>query len=112
MANTKNTFKTIYTGIKIAMHGKAEDLKLGENIVFLLILALFESMDQVTIFDVKKANEGVKEHRTHKIVSELARKGYLMRNRSNRHFSKSFLSVTEKGLLYARCVRSSFGSLL
>jgi DNA-binding MarR family transcriptional regulator len=107
----KRPFLNAYKGAKAMLQTKPEDLTMGEKMAFLLIMALFEVKDQVTIYDVKKANEGVKEQTTTKLIYNLSNKGYLIRSRSNQFFSKAYLTVTDKGLLLARSFRSSFASL-
>lgn len=90
---------------------KSSGLNMGEKMVFLLILALFEKREQVTVFDVKQANKNVKQCTTEKIISNLTAKGYLSKTRSNQYFSRTYLTVTEKGLLLARSFRVAFASL-
>ena len=90
---------------------RPEELTMGEKMVFLLVMALFEEKDQVTMYDVKQANKGIEKPTTGLLIRNLCSKGYLARNRSNQFFSKTYLSVTEKGLLLARSFRSALASL-
>jgi DNA-binding MarR family transcriptional regulator len=107
----KRPFLTAYNGAKAMLETRPEDLTMGEKMAFLLVLALFEVNDQVTIYDVKKANKGINEMTTIRLIYNLTSKGYLSKQRSNQYFSRTYLSVTDKGLLLARSFRSAFGSL-
>jgi DNA-binding MarR family transcriptional regulator len=107
----RRPFLNAYKGAKAMLTVKPEEMTMGEKMAFLLILALFEAKDQVTIFDVKKANEGVKENTTTALVYSLTKKGYLSTTRSNQYFSRTYLTVTDKGLLLARSFRMALASL-
>ena len=107
----KNLFLSLYKSSKVAMETSKEDLKLSEKMVFLLILALFQKQDQVTIYDIKKANLGINERTTDRLIRQLINKGYLTKQRSNQYFSRTYLTVTDKGLLLARSFRMALASL-
>jgi DNA-binding MarR family transcriptional regulator len=107
----KRPFLNAYKGAKAMLSVRPEELTMGEKMAFLLVMALFEVNNQVTMYDVKKANNGVKENTTNSLIISLVNKGYLTKQRSNQFFSKSYLTVTDKGLLLARSFRSCFASL-
>jgi DNA-binding MarR family transcriptional regulator len=107
----KKPFLHAYNGAKAMLTVRPEDLTMGEKMVFLLIMALFEVKDQVTMFDVKEANKGIEKRTTAQLIRNLCSKGYLTRSRSNQFFSRSFLTVTDKGLLLARSFRVALASL-
>jgi DNA-binding MarR family transcriptional regulator len=107
----KRPFLHADKGAKAMLSVRPEELTMGEKMAFLLIMALFEVKEQVTMHDVKQANTGVKENTTNSLIISLVNKGYLTKQRSNQYFSKAYLTVTDKGLLLARSFRSALASL-
>ncbi len=89
-----NTFRIYHNSFSVGTDG----MNYGERAVFGLILAYLEAGDSVTQYDIIKAN-GAKEVTTYAIIKRLILKGYLSASRSNQYFSRSYLSLTEKGLL-------------
>jgi DNA-binding MarR family transcriptional regulator len=107
----KRPFLHAYKGAKAMLSVRPEDLTMGEKMVFLLIMALFEEKDQVTMYDVKQANKGIENPTTGLLIRNLCSKGFLTRSRSNQFFSRTYLTVTDKGLLLARSFRMALASL-
>ncbi len=87
-------FLLVYNSYLIGKIG----LTVGEKIVFLLVVALMGESETVTRFDVLRTNKGNK-NTTASNLRSLILKGYLSASRSNQYFSRSYLSLTEKGLL-------------
>ncbi len=107
----KKPYLAIYKGAKVMLEVNSDKLKVGEKMVLLLILALFESNDHVTMHQVREANTNVKIKTTYALINGLMAKGLITKQRSNQHYSKTFLTVTDKGLLAAREFRVLFASL-
>lgn len=71
--------------------------------IFSLISGLLSLNGTCTIYDVAIANNGINgtlnRSVTDKHVSLLYKAGYINKNRSKQHFSRTYLTLTEKGLL-------------
>jgi DNA-binding MarR family transcriptional regulator len=93
-------FKIWYNSFSVGETG----LIFGEKAVFLLIVTLLEENSSLTQYDVIKLNNAP-EKTTYNIISKLIKKGYLSSTRSNQYFSRSYLSLTEKGLLLKAHIR-------
>lgn len=76
------------------------DLDTSGFFLMMLICGLFERLEVVSQYDVVKENEKFSAPFTYKIVSSLVRKGYLSKQRSNQYFSRSYLTLTDKGNLF------------
>lgn len=84
---------------------------IGQKLVFLLIMGLFEKNDQLTLFDIVEANKPTNESTTRKIIDALKAKGYFTTQRSNQFFSRAYITPTEKAFGLLRRFRSLVASL-
>lgn len=100
-----------YQLTKATLTFEKENLSIGEKLVFLLIMGLLEQNDQLTLHELKKANEPTNEGTTAGILNQLKRKGYFTTQRSNQYFSRAFITPTEKAFLLLRSFRSLVASL-
>jgi DNA-binding transcriptional regulator PaaX len=77
------------------------DLMRGEYVVFSLICGLIRANNGiVSQYEVCEANKGTIKETTYNIIHRLTKKGYLSKHRpSNQYYSRSYLSLTDKGLL-------------
>ena len=88
-----------------------KDINMVQLIVFCLIAGLLDRKGSTTMFEVNKLNSGENKLRlggTHRYINELFEKGYLNKQRTGAYFSKTYLSLTEKGLL----LKSRLNSIL
>ena len=74
------------------------NMRKGNIIVFLLILALLENNKELSKYEVIRANKSP-DGTTRTNIQQLERLGLITSKRSNQYFSRSYISLTEKGLL-------------
>jgi hypothetical protein len=98
MKKPDNTFDIIFNWVGTSELFKQYGMNKGNIIVFILILSLFEQNTIVSKYDVIKANRS-KKMTSHANIYQLINLGLLSANKSNQFFSKSYLSLTPKGLL-------------
>ena len=77
------------------------DLLRSEYFVLLLVIGLLsKNKGIVSQIEVCKANKAIKHTTTYTLIRQLTEKGYLSKHRpSNQFYSRSYLSLTDKGLL-------------
>jgi hypothetical protein len=88
-----------------------EGLKIGEKLVFLLIMGLLEKKDSLTLYEVIQANKPTNTNTSNRIFRQLKAKGYFTTQRSNQFFSRAYITPTEKAFLLLRSFRSLVASL-
>lgn len=80
-----------------------KDLKYPGLVIFSLIIAIINKKGTCTAYDIITANTGlkkpIKRETTYTNISRLQKAGYINKTRSKRHFSRTYLTLTEKGLL-------------
>lgn len=100
-----------YKTTKATLTFEAENLMIGEKLVFLLIMGLLEKHGVITLHEVKEANLPTKISTTSSIFEKLKAKGYFTTQRSNQYFSRAYITPTEKAFLLLRSFRSLVASL-
>ena len=98
MKQKNNEFLTCFNWINTGQLMKEYSLNKGHLIVFTLILALLEYNDIISKYDVKQANR-INPNTTNSNILYLEKIGLLTSKRSNQFFSRSYISITPKGLL-------------
>lgn len=96
-----NQFKA---GLEHFLSLEERNLRIGEKMALIAIIALFETQDTATkkeIIGITKA----KAITTYKNIKLLEDKGYVESARSNQFYSRSFLTLTDKGNYFASRLR-------
>lgn len=96
----KNNLKHIETGIRYFLTKGNNELRIGEKLVLITVIRLLAEKQVITKYDVCNANH-IKRDTTYHLIQSLERKGYLVSNRSNQYFSRSYLSLKGKGLKFS-----------
>lgn len=99
-----NKPKIFFNGLQWFFSGEKNGLTLGQKIVLISILSLFEAKDIITKKDIIKANKA-NIHTTYSNIRALEAKGFIKSTRSNQFYSLSYISLTEKGNLFASRLR-------
>lgn len=77
-----------------------EGLETREFFVMLLICYAVEKQDVISLFDIKGYNKRYSHSLTSIAVKGLTGKGYVKTIRSKAYFSKAYIELTDKGLLF------------
>ncbi|MCS5488913.1 hypothetical protein [Algoriphagus limi] len=89
----------IEAGIRYFLTEGNDELTPGEKFVFILTIRLIDQQHIVTKQEICKSNQA-KPATTYAFLRSLEHKGYLKSNRSKQYFSRAFISITQKGLLF------------
>ena len=95
---TVNQFKA---GLLYFFDQRTRDLRIGEKLVLINILALLEQIDIISKADIVKASDA-KNTTTYANIRSL---GYIQSIRGNQFYSLSYVSLTDKGNLFASRLR-------
>ncbi len=106
MENTNKSERELFLILFNSFHLGKTGIGTGEKLVFSLVVALMGESGTVTQFDIINANKANKKT-TYTIIARLIKGGYLSASRSPQYFSKSYLSLTEKGLLLKAHIRKT-----
>tara|TARA_R110000772_G_scaffold46279_1_gene105683 strand:+ start:476 stop:799 length:324 start_codon:yes stop_codon:yes gene_type:complete len=98
---TVNQFKA---GLLYFFDQRTRDLRIGEKLVLINILALLEQIDIISKADIVKASDA-KNTTTYANIRSLENKGYIQSIRGNQFYSLSYVSLTDKGNLFASRLR-------
>jgi DNA-binding PadR family transcriptional regulator len=87
--------------VYLKMPPKEFGLMKGEYVVFSLVCGLIQrNKGIISQLEVCKSNSDIITGTTYNIIHRLVKKGYLSKHRpSNQFYSRSYLSLTDKGLL-------------
>lgn len=99
-----NKAKIFLNGLQWFFSGEKNELTIGQKIVLISILSLFEVKDLITKQDVIKANKA-KQNTVYSNIRGLENKGFIKSTRSNQFYSLSYITLTEKGNLFASRLR-------
>jgi DNA-binding MarR family transcriptional regulator len=95
----KINLQHIEAGIRYFLTEGNEELTPGEKFVLILTSRLLEQFQVVSKQEVCENNQA-KPATTYGFLKSLEHKGFIRSTRSNQYYSKSYLSLTEKGLLF------------
>ncbi|AMQ55615.1 hypothetical protein [Algoriphagus sanaruensis] len=95
----KINLQHIEAGIRYFLTEGNEELTPGEKFVLILTSRLLEQQQVISKQEVCDNNQA-REATTYGFLKSLENKGFISSNRSNQYYSKSFVSLTEKGLLF------------
>ncbi|MCH7402899.1 hypothetical protein ACFOUP_16765 [Belliella kenyensis] len=99
--------KYLESGMRFFLTSHNKDLRLGEKFVLLTIIRLLEENQIVSKSDVCKENK-VSNSTTYAIIRALECKGFVKSIRQNQYYSKAFISISPKGLLFKNSLRKVF----
>lgn len=75
-------------------------MKAGEKIVLITVIRLLDEKHVISKNEVCK-NNSAKRDTTYSLLRSLEFKGYLKAVRNNQYYALSFISLTQKGLLFS-----------
>lgn len=107
----KNLAKQTFLLTRAFMMLENKTMHIGEKLVFLLIMGIYEEKGVITLKEIKQANLPTKEDTTANIFEKLKAKGLFTTTRSNQYFSPAFVTPTYKAFLLLRSFRSLVASL-
>ncbi|AEL26104.1 hypothetical protein Cycma_2362 [Cyclobacterium marinum DSM 745] len=87
-------------GIKFFLTVNNSELKAGEKIVLITVIRLLDEKHVISKNEVCK-NNSAKRDTTYSLLRSLEFKGYLKAVRNNQYYALSFISLTQKGLLFS-----------
>ncbi|MBR9777047.1 MAG: hypothetical protein GYB55_19335 [Cytophagales bacterium] len=94
-----SNFREIEFGIRFLLTENNSELRIGEKIVLITVVRLLEERQIISKKDVCVEN-GIKNSTTYAILKSLENKGYLKSQRDNQYYSKSYITILRKGLLF------------
>lgn len=106
-----NPFAIAFNAVKFRSLDGNEGLIARESIVFLLLCAYFDDNSVIDKYTVVNSNKASKTA-TYTIMRSLENKGFIQSQRSKQHFSRSYISLTSKGLRLKRELASLLNSPL
>lgn len=92
------------SGIRFFLTQNNNELTSGEKVVLITIIRLIEEKEVVTKQEICKANR-IKNNTTYAIMRSLETKGFIKSKRARQHYSRSFLSLTEKGHFFSAILK-------
>jgi len=101
------TLKYLESGMRFFLTSQNKELKLGEKFVLLIVIRLLEENEIVSKFDVCKENK-VSKSTTYANIKALETKGFIISNKANQYYSRAFISMLPKGLLFKYNLRKVF----
>lgn len=90
----------IEDGIRFFLSECNKELTMGEKFVLIVVTRLCDQNHVVSKLEVCDANS-IKKNTTYSLLRALETKGFLKSVRANQFYSKSFVSLSDKGLLFA-----------
>ncbi|MGY6522421.1 MAG: MarR family transcriptional regulator [Mongoliitalea sp.] len=97
------------SGIRFFLTQYNNEITSGEKVVLITIIRLIEEKEVVTKKEICEANR-IKDNTTYAIIRSLESKGYVSSKRSNKHYSKSFLSLSFKGQFFSVLLKDFINS--
>ncbi|GAB2479021.1 hypothetical protein [Algoriphagus taiwanensis] len=95
----KINLQQIEAGIRYFLTEGNEELTPGEKFVLILTSRLLEQHQVVSKQEICDKNQA-KKATTYGFLKSLENKGYISSDRSNQYYSRSFVSLTERGLFF------------
>lgn len=97
--------KYLEYGIKFFVSEYNNELSMGEKIVLITIIRIAEEINIVTKNEICKENN-ISHSTTYSIIKSLEKKGYIISLRGKQFYSKSYVSLTNKGLLFSYQIKN------
>lgn len=94
-----SNLRNIESGIRFFLSKGNQELTMGEKFVLVIVTRLLEELQVVSKLEVCEAN-GIKKNTTYCLLNSLEKKGILKSVRSNQFYSKSFVSLSDKRVLF------------
>jgi len=95
-----NFLRQVENSIRFYLKSENENLSGGEKFVLIITIRLLKEKQVISKQDICNENK-VKNSTTYSIIKSLENKGYLTSKRGNQFYSKSFLSLINKGLMFS-----------
>jgi len=105
-------YLTSFLAIKLLNNDILGDLEYKEILIFLLVLSCFEREKVVCKTSIVNMNNQYSNDVTYNSLKVLESKGIISSVRNKKFFSKSFISLTSKGLLLKRSLNKYLSSPL
>ena len=97
--------KHLEYGIRFFVSEYNKELSMGEKIVLITIIRIAHEINIVTKNDICIENK-IRHSTTYSIIKSLEKKGYIISLRGKQFYSKSYVSLTNKGLLFSHHIRN------
>lgn len=91
-------------GIQWFFGRQEKEISLGEKIALISVIAVFDTKEVVTKQDIIRVNKA-KADTIYANLRNLEKKGYIQSTRSNQFYSLSYITLTDKGNLFASRLR-------